>query len=59
VPVKSKVKLSQNFVSFSEYINFNFCKVIEFDLANYCKIREISKNTHGFSNPIFLFSMKL
>ena len=24
VPVKSKVKISQNFVAFSEYMNFNF-----------------------------------
>ena len=24
VPVKSKVEISQNFVAFSEYMNFNF-----------------------------------
>ena len=24
VPVKSKVKISQNFVAFSEYMNFNY-----------------------------------
>ena len=25
VPVKSKVEISQNFVAFSEYMNFNLC----------------------------------
>ena len=32
VPVKSKVKISQNFVAFSEYMNFNvmylLCKYV-------------------------------
>ena len=27
VPVKSKVKISQNFVAFSEYVNFSVQKV--------------------------------
>ena len=31
-PVKSKVKISQNFVAFSEYMNFNY-------LSNYLSIK--------------------
>ena len=30
VPVKSKVKISQNFVAFSEYMNFNTYAIWEF-----------------------------
>ena len=32
VPIKSKVKISQNFVAFSEYMNFNY-------LSNYLSIK--------------------
>jgi hypothetical protein len=29
VPVKSKVKISQNFVAFSEYMNFNGLETLQ------------------------------
>ena len=30
VPVKSRVKISQNFVAFSEYMNFNFTIILSY-----------------------------
>ena len=33
VPVKSKVEISQNFVAFSEYMNFNLNTIFDFPLS--------------------------
>ena len=37
VPVKSKEKISQNFVAFSEYMNFNFVSQQKAYLLKYAK----------------------
>ena len=37
VPVKSKVKILQNFVAFSEYMYMNFNSYYNFLLANFVK----------------------
>ena len=41
VPVKSKVKISQNFVAFSEYINFILCpekdKLSQVDIVKFLR----------------------
>ena len=34
VPVKSTVEISQNFVAFSEYMNFNIQSRLEFQVAH-------------------------
>ena len=39
VPVKSKVEISENFMAFSEYMNFKLCENAEICLG---KIREIT-----------------
>ena len=52
MPVKSKVKISQNFVAFSEYMNFKNLNNIPKQIENY-KFLQIQKkldhNVHFFT----------
>ena len=41
IVVKSKGKISQNFVAFSEYMNFNFNHKIDYILITYPKINKV------------------
>ena len=38
VPVKSKVKISQNFVAFSEYMNFTSTEILERTFTRFVNI---------------------
>ena len=38
VPVKSKVKISQNFVAFSEYMNFNLMVGVKWGMGIFWKV---------------------
>ena len=41
VPVKSKVKILQNFVAFSEYMNFTYIQVYDVFAYQICLVIEV------------------
>ena len=48
VPVKSKVKISQNLVAFSEYMNFNSVN----NLLSYCGLNDVKMSTSDKDLPV-------